>query len=61
MNVNAKFTGDALIKLLKAGKSVLNCATVPNSHIRNLAGRSNDNIKIDINEMAQAGDAFNLA
>lgn len=52
MNVDAKFRDDALIKLLKAGKSILNCATLSNSHIRNLAGRSNDNIKINTNKNA---------
>lgn len=51
MNVNAKFRDDALIKLLKAGKSIPNCATLPNRLIKNLAGRLNDNIKIIINEM----------
>lgn len=51
MNVNAKFRDGALIKLLKAEKFIPNHATLSNRLIRNLAGRLNDNVKININEM----------
>lgn len=50
MNIDANFREDALIKLLKAGKSISNCATLYNRLIRNLAGRLNDNFEININE-----------